>query len=437
MRLALGFDAFDASGRPYFSPDRTRVADPWVRKKLARYLSTAGEVAVRGDKMAVDPFAPERGPVVPTGYRTDGTWTWQEALAYYAGEHGVAPEPEFLAYLEGRGFQAPDSVPPEQVTRAHRVVSGLQRRQPDKPYTRYVVAVDGDHPPHAPLALLRRLSADGQPSLHQLLDRDLRWRPTAGVPVGAWTDLREITAEQAAAVIDRWRVDLSAEIARTPRLARGFDATSAAGSPYFSPDRPRVGDPELRRKLDTYLAGGQLAVRADAMVEDPLAPQRGPVVPLGYRTDGRWVWQEALAYYAREHGIGPEPDFLADIEERRFRPSDPVPEDVLMRAARVALAPGSPRPPRPAATYYAGVDGAHPASAPLFLVRRSHLPDGGVLDEALHRDLRWHRTAALVANERTNEYSFAEITEEQAVDVMDRSCATWSAAQQPSRPGAP
>ncbi len=213
------------------------------------------------------------------------------------------------------------------------------------------------------------------------------------------------------------------------RLALGFDATAASGRPYFSPERPRIADPEIRRKLAGYLCGGRLAVRAGGLVPDPLAPDDGPVVPTGYRTDGRWVWQEALAYYARRHGIAPEPDFLTDIVDRGFRPPGPVRDRLVARAAQIALGPGPDLPPRWKATYYAEVDAAHPAAAPLSLMRRLFTPGGGILDQGVHEDLRWHGTDALLRNERSPEYDLEEITEEQAARVMDRWCAMWSSRQ--------
>lgn len=46
-------------------------------------------------------------------------------------------------------------------------------------------------------------------------------------------------------------------------------------------------------------------------------------------------------------------------------------------------------------TYYAMVFAEDGPEALSGLARRRRLPSGGIIDEALHRDLRWHQTDAI------------------------------------------
>jgi hypothetical protein len=101
-------------------------------------------------------------------------------------------------------------------------------------------------------------------------------------------------------------------------VAQTFDAGSEL-EPYFSPDRPRLVDPELRHRTVGYLR---------------LAPQAAA----GYRTDGVWVWPEMLAQQAST-GVGPQVELLDHLELRGFLLPDQVPVDLIMLAARVAGGP--------------------------------------------------------------------------------------------------
>lgn len=93
----------------------------------------------------------------------------------------------------------------------------------------------------------------------------------------------------------------------TPRLARVLPETSDA-------EQPRIADGLERHRLATYLESAEAILIADVLGDDVLDPPRGAVVPLDIRTDGTWMWSDALAYYVREHGIAPEPDLRRHIE---------------------------------------------------------------------------------------------------------------------------
>ncbi|MET7747060.1 hypothetical protein [Micromonospora sp. NPDC005367] len=60
-----------------------------------------------------------------------------------------------------------------------------------------------------------------------------------------------------------------------------------------------------RRALAERLAAGAAVPGRVERLPDLVEPGRGDVVPGGYRTDGRWVWPEALGYYLTEYGVAP------------------------------------------------------------------------------------------------------------------------------------
>lgn len=71
-------------------------------------------------------------------------------------------------------------------------------------------------------------------------------------------------------------------------------------------------------------------------------------------------------------------------------------------------------------TYYAIVGRGRTVDDPHGVVRRRKPAGGGVADEALHRDLEWHRTGIIVEWEHS---SFAdeleEVSEERAMQLVE------------------
>jgi hypothetical protein len=257
----------------------------------------------------------------------------------------------------------------------------------------------------------RRLEVPGG-TVTEELDSELRWQRTGPLPAA---DLNEISQERAAGLLNDRCAARSGEIRQASRLAQGFDAVGPSGEAFFSPDRPRIADRASREKLARYLSAGS-------------------AVPDGYRTDGCWVWPESLAYHAAQHGVAPEWDLLRDITERGYQPPRSVPDEAVARAAWLVRQPGT-FGGRTEATYYAKVNATHPAHAPLSLMRQLTTSAGVRIDQAVHRDLRWHETKALVRNRAGGEYDFAELTEHEAAAVIDRWCEAWSAERTPSVAG--
>lgn len=190
------------------------------------------------------------------------------------------------------------------------------------------------------------------------------------------------------------------------RLAHGPDAVTARGDAYYSPDRPRIADPEQRARLGACLTEG---VR----------------VGFGYRTDGAWVWLDGAARLLLDRGIAPEWDFIDYVKMRGYRLTSDVPEEDLRRAARLAGNPPQPKQPAFSAVYFVRVEEDYPPETPLSLLRKVVERSGAQRDEALWRDLRWHPTHAFEVQSRTGEMDLREVPAEHAAHVMDRWCAKW------------
>lgn len=97
-----------------------------------------------------------------------------------------------------------------------------------------------------------------------------------------------------------------------PRLARVFDGADPAAGPYFHHDHPCV-DAAERDRLLAYLTRGQLVLDGFGSLDDVLDPAGAGAVPVGFRSDGRWVWTDTVSYYLQRHGLAPEPELRAHV----------------------------------------------------------------------------------------------------------------------------
>lgn len=112
------------------------------------------------------------------------------------------------------------------------------------------------------------------------------------------------------------------------RLARLFDGRDRQGHPVLGPDRAPLRDAEERRLVLGFLDGGVILLAGGPLVADELDPEHPAVVPVGYATDGVWIWSALLRYYVAEHHVGPEPEFLAHMRACGYRAAVPSPEEV-------------------------------------------------------------------------------------------------------------
>ncbi|BCJ52711.1 hypothetical protein Asp14428_41860 [Actinoplanes sp. NBRC 14428] len=72
-------------------------------------------------------------------------------------------------------------------------------------------------------------------------------------------------------------------------------------------------DPAERPRVLACLRAGTPIVTTTRLAPDDVEPGRGRIVPMNYRTDGRWVWSDSAAYYLRTYGLAPDPGLLADF----------------------------------------------------------------------------------------------------------------------------
>lgn len=119
------------------------------------------------------------------------------------------------------------------------------------------------------------------------------------------------------------------------RVAHVFDPSGEDGRPRVEASRGRVTDVDERRRLLGFLEGGTVVADAGVRDTDVLEPRRVAAVPVVFRTDGVWIWDDAVAYYLRWHQVPPEPDLLAHIRSRGYHAASV--DDGVREAARAAL----------------------------------------------------------------------------------------------------
>ena len=77
-------------------------------------------------------------------------------------------------------------------------------------------------------------------------------------------------------------------------------------------------------------------------------------------------------------------------------------------------------------TYYAVASGDGTSSDPSGLARRRRLQAGGFVDEALHRDLTWGPTSAIVEWKRdVMDFSLVEVGEADAAQLIEQLREKW------------
>lgn len=106
------------------------------------------------------------------------------------------------------------------------------------------------------------------------------------------------------------------------RIARVFAApTASVGDTAHT----WIAEGAERQRVVAYLRAGAAILMTTALQPDLIDPARGRVVGASFRTDGAWVWSDALTYYARTYGLAPEHDFYAHIRAQHY--DCPVPSD--------------------------------------------------------------------------------------------------------------
>lgn len=102
-------------------------------------------------------------------------------------------------------------------------------------------------------------------------------------------------------------------------LVRVFDFVDPEAGAGFRENHPRVTDAAIRRRLLEYLDQGAPVLVTETLLDDVMDPARTGVVPAAIRTDGMYVWTDAVGYYLREHQLRPDPSLVARIAEAGYR----------------------------------------------------------------------------------------------------------------------
>lgn len=123
------------------------------------------------------------------------------------------------------------------------------------------------------------------------------------------------------------------------RLAAVFDKVDPVTGPAFEADHPRLADGDERAAVADYLRSAPHVLMTPMLMDDVLDPERRGVVPMGYRTDGEWIWTDTVTYYLDEYGLAPEAGLLAHVRSRMDEQRVAPASEVLEQAVAFILTP--------------------------------------------------------------------------------------------------
>jgi len=85
---------------------------------------------------------------------------------------------------------------------------------------------------------------------------------------------------------------------------------------------------DIRGRVLKYLNQGIVLIRAMGNGSDRHNSQAPENVPLGFCTDGMWIWALGMAYYIEKYDLSIDPDLLAHIREQDFEAPTPSDDEV-------------------------------------------------------------------------------------------------------------
>jgi len=117
--------------------------------------------------------------------------------------------------------------------------------------------------------------------------------------------------------------------------AEGFEGfedgtDDADGTDGGYDDRPDLDEDE-RARLSAYLWAGEPLLVADEPIADPIVPDTLELAPPWVRTDGFWVWSDAVAHSLDHHGLSPVGDLVEHVRARGYA-APPVDGAAVYRA---------------------------------------------------------------------------------------------------------
>lgn len=102
-------------------------------------------------------------------------------------------------------------------------------------------------------------------------------------------------------------------------LARVFDGTDPDGRPFFRPNHPKLAGAE-RDRLLSFLRAGEVVLGSAGLTDDVVDPGRTDAVELNFRSDGTWIWNDAVIYYLDVHSLDPDPDLVSHVQHAAAAP---------------------------------------------------------------------------------------------------------------------
>jgi hypothetical protein len=105
LRSVPFWDDIDEEGHPVLFEDHARLRGD-TKDVVLSYLENAPLLLVTTSR-GLDYVDPSRGAVVPSAFRSDGVWVWNDELAYYLREYDLAPSAQFVKHVVER--QVPPS----------------------------------------------------------------------------------------------------------------------------------------------------------------------------------------------------------------------------------------------------------------------------------------------------------------------------------------
>lgn len=97
----------------------------------------------------------------------------------------------------------------------------------------------------------------------------------------------------------------------------GIWDTLIAGQPTFAKDHPLLSK-ELAIRIANYLDRGVIMLHTTKMKADLFDPQANLKVSCSMRTDGEWIWEDAVGYYVRHYLLAPDENFMSYLKSRDY-----------------------------------------------------------------------------------------------------------------------
>jgi hypothetical protein len=101
------------------------------------------------------------------------------------------------------------------------------------------------------------------------------------------------------------------------RIAPLIDGFVGVG-PGGCEDAEILEDDHERELILRYLDAGAPVLITTAQIYDVIDRDRGRVVPMNFRTDGAWIWNDISSYYLRAYGFRPDRELISHIRANGY-----------------------------------------------------------------------------------------------------------------------